>query len=463
MTQPAHEARGDKQGHGHGEIDADRWGGAPVVTASCPALVRASAPEWNALMTLMVSRYPNQEWATFARFGWRETPDRLILTLASLDAPSGSDLDASVSHVRIQEPYSLRVALAAETHDLAVGVIHSHPEGAWPTASVIDDDMDAYYASYFLGFAPARPYVSLIFARDGNGNLTGSGRVFFRSEWYRVDGFHVAAEMLGGGFPDVAVDGYRRADMLSTRKRARVARLATAFGDDAAARLSRATVAVIGASGTGSPAIEVLARAGVGHLIIVDPDRLVMSNLERVHGSEAADLGPGVLTPPDDEPASAKTRGRRAEVGPSDAAGAQDGPFKAAVAARHVRDINPDIKVTVMVGRLPQKEVLDLVCAADVVIGATDQQHARVALSDIALRYCVPVLDTGVVLEGADGKITGQAIQLTRFLPDDACVYCRHMVSTARVSQELMSPAERAARRSRGKSRTPTGMTSLSS
>ena len=441
---------GPEVGHGYGEIDADRWGGAPEITARRTALVRAAAPEWDALLSVLMSRYPDREWATFARFGWRETPDRLVLTLASLDGPDAGDLDASVSHVRIQEPYTLRTALAAERHSLAVGVIHSHPEGAWPTASVVDDDMDAYYARYFDGFAPNRPYASLIVARDAAGNLTGSGRVFFCGEWHRVDQFLVAAEQPGGGFPDVAIDGYRRTNTLGTAARSRVARLATAFGDEAAARLSRATVAVIGAGGTGSPAIEVLARAGVGHIIVVDPDHLVASNLERVHGSEAADL------PRDAESSAQRDAGTRDATSvrwasPGLAAASEHesrvAPFKAAVAARHVRQINPDIRVTALVGRLPQTDVLNIVCTADMVIGATDQQHARVALSDLALRYCVPVIDTGVLLEGEDGHVTGQVIQLTRFLPEDPCVYCRGMVNATRVSQELMSADERAARR----------------
>ena len=101
------------------------------------ALVRCAAPEWNSLRDIVFSRYPELEWATFARFGWREAKDRLIVTLAAIDPPSGTDLDDSVGHVAISEPYSLRMALGAEKHSLAVGVIHSHPENCPPIASAI--------------------------------------------------------------------------------------------------------------------------------------------------------------------------------------------------------------------------------------------------------------------------------------------------------------------------------------
>src|SRR5258708_4089634 len=108
-------------------------------------IVRCASPEWNRLRDILFSRYPELEWATFARFGWRETDENLVVALAALDAPSGTDLDDRVGNVAFSEPYSLRMALGAEQHRLAVGVIHSHPENCPPVASVIDDDMDSYY------------------------------------------------------------------------------------------------------------------------------------------------------------------------------------------------------------------------------------------------------------------------------------------------------------------------------
>src|SRR5437660_12839216 len=118
------------------------------------AVIRLAAPEWDQLQQIVHSRYPYQEWATFLRFGWRSTPDGLVLTLAAIDQPRPGDLDDRVAHVAIREPYTLRTALAAEEHSLSVGVVHSHPEGCAPIPSPIDDDMDGYYSKYFGDFAP---------------------------------------------------------------------------------------------------------------------------------------------------------------------------------------------------------------------------------------------------------------------------------------------------------------------
>jgi len=102
--------------------------------------------------------------------------------------------------------------------------------------------------------------------------------------------------------------------------------------------------------------------------------------------------------------------------------------------------------VEAYVGALPQQEILDAIVTADVALGCTDQQHSRLALSDIALRYLVPSIDCGVMLEGQAGKVTGQILQIIRFLAADACALCRRLIAPARLARELMSPEERAQR-----------------
>jgi molybdopterin/thiamine biosynthesis adenylyltransferase len=371
------------------------------------AIIRMASPEWDELRSLAFSRYPKYEWATFARFGWRKTKNRLVLTLAHVDGPQEDDLDSTVGNVAFQEQYTLRTALAAEKHCLGVGVIHSHPEDYRPVASWIDDEMDSYYSGYFADFAPGRPYASLIVSMV-DGELAVSGRIWWQDRWLTVEKFAIERTpcrlWAHGASRDVG-EIYRK----------RTERLSAALGLRAEARLRNSTVAVIGAGGTGSAAIEVLARAGIGHLIIVDPDVLSESNLERVHGSGPDDL--------------------RAKI------------FKVKLAERHVHSIEPSCVVEGYVGSLPQEEIIDAVVTADVVLGCTDQQHSRLALSDIAVRYLIPSLDCGVSLEGQHGRLTGQIIQFVRFLAADACALCRHMINPAQVSQELMTEEERELRR----------------
>lgn len=53
------------------------------------------------------------------------------------------------------------------------------------------------------------------------------------------------------------------------------------IGADGAAKLAHARVAVFGLGGVGSFAVEALARAGIGHLLLVDHDVVSVSNINR--------------------------------------------------------------------------------------------------------------------------------------------------------------------------------------
>ena len=58
-------------------------------------------------------------------------------------------------------------------------------------------------------------------------------------------------------------------------------RTAMLLGEDAMERLKNAHVAVFGIGGVGGYVVEALARAGIGHLTLIDSDTISLSNLNR--------------------------------------------------------------------------------------------------------------------------------------------------------------------------------------
>jgi tRNA threonylcarbamoyladenosine dehydratase len=58
-------------------------------------------------------------------------------------------------------------------------------------------------------------------------------------------------------------------------------RTARLLGDDGVARLASATITVLGVGGVGSCAAEALVRSGVGRVILVDYDRICVTNVNR--------------------------------------------------------------------------------------------------------------------------------------------------------------------------------------
>ncbi|HET7501438.1 MAG TPA: tRNA threonylcarbamoyladenosine dehydratase [Kofleriaceae bacterium] len=68
-------------------------------------------------------------------------------------------------------------------------------------------------------------------------------------------------------------------------------RTARLLGDDGVARLASATVSVFGVGGVGSFAAEALVRSGVGRVILVDYDRICVTNVNRQLHAQKGTLG----------------------------------------------------------------------------------------------------------------------------------------------------------------------------
>ena len=150
------------------------------------------------------------------------------------------------------------------------------------------------------------------------------------------------------------------------------------------ARLARARVLVVGAGGLGSPAIMYLAGAGVGDLVIVDHDRVEVSNLHRqpIHAGRA-------------------------------------GAGKAASAARFVRDLDEGLRVTVVDEALTPANAGGLVAGCDVVLDCADSFAVGYILSDVCLAAGVPLVSASALgLTGYCGGFCGGAPSLRAVFPD---------------------------------------------
>jgi adenylyltransferase/sulfurtransferase len=123
-------------------------------------------------------------------------------------------------------------------------------------------------------------------------------------------------------------------------------------------RLKAARIAVVGAGGIGSGAIPALAGAGVGHLTIIDPDQVSLSNLQRQPLYRTEDIGKG----------------------------------KAALAARFVGERNPHVGVAAVEEPLGPGNAAALLGGHDLIIDGTDNFATRLAVSDAAVALGIPLL-----------------------------------------------------------------------
>ena len=148
-------------------------------------------------------------------------------------------------------------------------------------------------------------------------------------------------------------------------------------------RVKNAHVLVAGAGALGNEVVKNLALFGVGHITVVDFDRIEVSNLTR-----------SVLFREDDAFAHA---------------------YKAKVVARRAREINPQIQVDAIVGNLFSDVGFGVYRRADVVIGCLDSRLARYLLN----RLCMRAGKTWV-----DGSIENLTGVVRVFAPGKSCYEC---------------------------------------
>lgn len=160
------------------------------------------------------------------------------------------------------------------------------------------------------------------------------------------------------------------------------------------ARLKSARVLVVGAGGLGCPVALYLGAAGVGHLTLVDDDRIELANLQR------------------------------------QIAFAQDqiGDDKAASLAARVRSINPLISVDALCQRLDGAELQRRVDTASVVVDCSDNFNTRFALNRACVKAGVPLV-SGAAIRGEG--------QLSVFDSRDPVSPCYHCLYAEQGNEDL--------------------------
>lgn len=127
-------------------------------------------------------------------------------------------------------------------------------------------------------------------------------------------------------------------------------------------RLGSSRVFICGCGGLGGILIELLARAGVGRMRLMDMDVFAESNLNRQLLSDTALIG---------RP-------------------------KAEVAAERIKAINPLVEVEAFCEKLQSENAEQRIDGSDLVIDALDDIEARITLADTARKLGIPFIHAGV-------------------------------------------------------------------
>jgi molybdopterin-synthase adenylyltransferase len=127
------------------------------------------------------------------------------------------------------------------------------------------------------------------------------------------------------------------------------------IGPEGQQRLAQGRVAIVGCGATGACVSGLLARAGIGHLRIIDRDYVEASNLQRQSLFDEADA---------------------AESLP-----------KAVAAARKIAAFNSEVQTFPEVADLTPENIEQLLADADLILDATDNFETRYLINDFAVKH----------------------------------------------------------------------------
>jgi molybdopterin/thiamine biosynthesis adenylyltransferase len=322
------------------------------------------------------------------------------------------------SEYRIQENSHLNISPRAinglislcEQNNLGVILCHSHPTDS-PYSTSDNHGEKRIAESIWKNVPNAPPVGSLLISPN-----EVRARIWTRSAGHRpvssvsIIGRHNTKLLLGASHRHTSnvSDIYDRQIL--------------AFGSAGQNIISRTKVAIVGLGGTGSPIAEQLVRMGVEDFIIIDPDVLDPSNITRIYGSFFADAYRRFF----------RAYWPRKKKIP-----------KVDLIARHLKSINPGVKVQTFRGSVVETAVANSLLDRDVIFCCTDEHWGRSVVNQVCYQYFIPVIDMGVRIDAKNDKIRGAFGSVHILRPDKPCLWCYEFLDAERIMLEGLPSQER--------------------
>lgn len=356
-------------------------------------------PHW-ALLEANASSSGSNESSAYLLFGsssipadpWTDVPRLRLISHRYEPIADEDKRSSSPNHVTWSTRGFMRMLGTAVAGNLLPGLVHTHP-GSTAFFSEQDDRNEAELARTAI-IKGARGLVSIVMGGDG----TVCARLW-RSKDETIEATFVRT--VGSRCRYWPSKPWEVADAGHLERQARL------FGPTFNPLLRSLRVAIVGCGGTGSPLALLLARLGVGHLLLIDSDKVATTNLNRLHGSRRADAV--------------------AEA------------FKVDVLEREIRAMDLGTQIQTRREWVNASSTRDGLRASDFIFGCTDDHAGRIFMNRFAYFYGVPVLDVGLRMmpsvEGRGHDINGR---VTALLPGHGCLLCAGVVDPRRAAEEVL-------------------------
>jgi len=274
--------------------------------------------------------------------------------------------------------------------DKSIVLIHSHP-GGYPDFSELDDSSDKITIPSLQHGANSLeiPHGSAIILPTG----IIKGRIYDRN----LNKMELSKVLIvGENIRDLSINA--QTNILP-------------FTSQMTNQLSSITACVVGASGTGSITAELLARLGVGHLILIDFDRVEYKNLNRI------------LYATEDD--------------------AKNNVFKTTVLKRAIISHHPNTKVTTIEKFISDPEAIISASDAEFIFSCVDSIEGRYYCDLMAQAFISPLIDLGVTIPTRKTQTGNVAIadvlgRIDYVFPDGPSLFDKGVISAEALHSEYL-------------------------
>jgi molybdopterin/thiamine biosynthesis adenylyltransferase len=316
---------------------------------------------------------------------------RFIVRKIEIPGPE-SYTEQTAVRAELNPTFVAKISKNARIRGDSIVFIHSHLGEARPEFSRVDDLGESRLADFLKVRIPGVPHGSLVVSAGG---------------W--------CGRQLGTSNPIKIVSiGERRDVLFEPSSRGKPIhpifdRQVRAFGEAGQRVMESLSVAIVGLGGTGSVAAEQLAHLGVRRFILIDPDRVEPTNLNRVVGATKGDI---------------------------------DLP-KVEVAANHIAKIAPEASVICVQGDVTRTSIARELIPVDFIFSCTDSHGSRAVIQQISYQYLIPCVDVGSILTAKNGRVTGIHGRIQALAPGLPCFTCSGLIDAEEVRRDMMNEEER--------------------
>jgi molybdopterin/thiamine biosynthesis adenylyltransferase len=321
--------------------------------------------------------------------GTTENSTRYVVSRVHIPSEAGYRV-RSPERVELNPEFFVPLIRAWRGPDRFVGFAHTHPFSDWPAFSHYDFESELNLRRFLSSQFPNGNHASLVFGQRGC-----LARELGTDRSLRV----VAVGRSVSEKTQTSHDQFSAAFDRQIR----------ALGDEGQSALRSLKVGIVGLGGTGSATANLLGHLGIERFGLVDFDVVDQTNLNRLIGATAEDIG------------VAKVR----------------------VVAAVLRAINPNCAIELISGDVGNDTVARRLIDYDLVFSCTDSHGSRTVLNQLAYQYLVPVIDMGVAVAAAAGRVTHIAGRIQLLASGLGCLTCGSLLDPDEVRRDLLTDAQR--------------------